>query len=88
MMTILTTQTRQYQLNKLRNYRSWFRAGAAAILRIPKSSGIEHLFDGGIWVGGKTALLMLPQAQLRFRYQRGEGFEFTNTAVNYTVGLL
>ncbi len=48
----------------------------------PKSSGIEHLFDGGIWVGGrKNGTIYVTTGAIDASVaNRGEGFEFTNAA--------
>jgi hypothetical protein len=48
----------------------------------PKGSGIEHLFDGGLWVGGvKNGVVRVSTAAIDANVsQRGEGFEWTNAA--------
>lgn len=46
----------------------------------PKSSGIEHLFDGGLWVGGrKNGITYVTTGAIdASTANRGEGYEFTN----------
>ncbi len=48
----------------------------------PKASGIEHLFDGGLWVGGrKNGVVYVTTGAIDASVSnRGEGFEFTNAA--------
>ena len=48
----------------------------------PKSSGIEHLFDGGVWVGGrKNGITYVTTGAIDASVaNRGEGFEFTNAS--------
>jgi hypothetical protein len=48
----------------------------------PKATGIEHLFDGGIWVGGrKNGVTYVTTGAIDASVaNRGEGFEFTNAA--------
>lgn len=48
----------------------------------PRGSGIEHLFDGGIWVGGiKGGVIRVSTGAIdAAAANRGEGFEFTNEA--------
>jgi hypothetical protein len=54
----------------------------------PKGSGIEHLFDGGLWIGG------IVDGQIRVTTAavdassvaaRGGGFEFTNSFDSYVI---
>jgi hypothetical protein len=46
----------------------------------PKGSGIEHIFDGGLWVGGvKSGVIRVSTGAIDANYfNRGEGFEYTN----------
>jgi hypothetical protein len=46
----------------------------------PKSSGIEHLFDGGLWIGGrKNGTTYVTTGAIDASVgNRGEGFEYTN----------
>ncbi|MCX7878009.1 MAG: hypothetical protein N2510_05125, partial [Ignavibacteria bacterium] len=46
----------------------------------PKGSGIEHLFDGGLWIGGiKNGVVRVTTGAIdASSANRGEGFEFTN----------
>lgn len=46
----------------------------------PRGSGIEHLFDGGLWVGGvKNGVIRVSTGAIdAAAANRGEGFEFTN----------
>jgi hypothetical protein len=46
----------------------------------PKGSGIEHLFDGGLWVGGirNGTIYVTTGAIDASAANRGEGYEFTN----------
>jgi hypothetical protein len=48
----------------------------------PKASGIEHLFDGGLWVSGrKNGVIYVTTGAIDASVgNRGEGFEFTNAA--------
>ncbi len=48
----------------------------------PKGSQIEHLFDGGIWVGGyKNGVVRVTTGAIdASSANRGEGFEYTNAA--------
>lgn len=48
----------------------------------PKASGIEHLFDGGLWVSGrKNGVIHVTTGAIDASVaNRGEGFEFTNAA--------
>lgn len=48
----------------------------------PKSSGIEHLFDGGLWVGGrKNGTTYVTTGAIDASVgNRGEGFEYTNAS--------
>jgi hypothetical protein len=48
----------------------------------PKGSGIEHLFDGGLWVGGsKNGVVYVTTGAIDASVaNRGEGFEYTNEA--------
>jgi hypothetical protein len=48
----------------------------------PKGSGIEHLFDGGLWVGGrKNGVIYVTTGAIDASVgNRGEGFEYTNEA--------
>ncbi len=48
----------------------------------PKGSGIEHLFDGGLWVGGyKNGVIRVTTGAIdASAANRGEGFEYTNAA--------
>lgn len=46
----------------------------------PKGSGIEHIFDGGLWIGGiKNGVIRVSTGAIDANtFNRGEGFEFTN----------
>jgi hypothetical protein len=48
----------------------------------PKASGIEHLFDGGLWVSGrKNGVTHVTTGAIDASVaNRGEGFEYTNAA--------
>ncbi|MGH2576018.1 MAG: hypothetical protein ACRDFC_10005, partial [Ignavibacteria bacterium] len=48
----------------------------------PKESGIEHLFDGGMWIGGrKNGINYVTTGAIDASISsRGEGFEYTNEA--------
>ena len=48
----------------------------------PKASGIEHLFDGGLWVSGrKNGVIHVTTGAIDASVaNRGEGYEFTNGA--------
>ncbi|RPI18239.1 MAG: hypothetical protein EHM58_06340 [Ignavibacteriae bacterium] len=48
----------------------------------PKASGIEHLFDGGLWIGGvKNGVTYVTTGAIdASAANRGEGYEFTNEA--------
>jgi len=48
----------------------------------PRGSGIEHLFDGGLWVGGiKNGVARVSTGAIDASVSnRGEGFEYTNGA--------
>jgi hypothetical protein len=48
----------------------------------PKGSGIEHLFDGGLWVGGfKNGVVHVTTGAIdASAANRGEGYEYTNAA--------
>ena len=48
----------------------------------PKGSGIEHLFDGGLWVGGiKNGTVYVTTGAIdASSANRGEGYEFTTAA--------
>ncbi len=48
----------------------------------PKASAIEHLFDGGLWIGGyKNGVIRVTTAAIdASSSNRGEGFEYTNAA--------
>ncbi|HMT11757.1 MAG TPA: hypothetical protein PKA39_09075, partial [Ignavibacteria bacterium] len=48
----------------------------------PKSSAIEHLFDGGLWIGGyKNGVIRVTTGAIdASSSNRGEGFEYTNAA--------
>ncbi|HJY64335.1 MAG TPA: hypothetical protein VJ455_09280 [Ignavibacteria bacterium] len=48
----------------------------------PKGSGIEHLFDGGLWFGGiKNGVVRVSTGAIdASSANRGEGFEYTNTS--------
>ncbi|KXK55845.1 MAG: fibronectin type III domain-containing protein [Chlorobi bacterium OLB5] len=51
-------------------------------LEYPKGSQIEHLFDGGLWIGGKKngVIRVTTGAIDASSSNRGEGFEYTNAA--------
>jgi hypothetical protein len=51
-------------------------------LEYPKGSGIEHLFDAGLWIGGiKNGVTYVTTGAIDASVSnRGEGFEFTNEA--------
>lgn len=48
----------------------------------PKASQIEHLFDGGLWIGGyKNGVIRVTTGAIdASSSNRGEGFEYTNAA--------
>ncbi len=48
----------------------------------PKGSQIEHLFDGGLWIGGmKNGVIRVTTGAIDASVSnRGEGFEYTNAA--------
>ncbi len=50
----------------------------------PKGSGIEHMFDGGLWVGGirddGTIMATTGAMDIPFLIDIASGFEFTNSA--------
>jgi len=48
----------------------------------PKASAIEHLFDGGLWIGGyKNGVIRVTTGAIdASSSNRGEGFEYTNAA--------
>lgn len=49
----------------------------------PLGSGIEHIFDGGLWVGGRkgnTVFVTTASVDASSVSSRGGGFEFTNNA--------
>src|SRR4030095_2001515 len=48
----------------------------------PKGSGIEHLFDGGLWFGGiKNGVVRVTTGAIdASASNRGEGYEYTNAA--------
>ena len=48
----------------------------------PKASGIEHLFDGGLWIGGiKNGQTYVTSGAIdASAANRGEGYEYTNEA--------
>ncbi|HEY3249797.1 MAG TPA: hypothetical protein VGK25_01635, partial [Ignavibacteria bacterium] len=48
----------------------------------PRGSGIEHLFDGGLWFGGiKNGVVRVSTGAIDASVSnRGEGFEYTNAA--------
>lgn len=52
----------------------------------PKGSGIEHLFDGGLWIGGvKNGVVKVTTGAIDASVSsRGEGFEYT-TASGQTI---
>ncbi|MBM4175608.1 MAG: hypothetical protein FJ213_05460 [Ignavibacteria bacterium] len=54
----------------------------------PKGSGIEHLFDGGLWVGGFVdgqVRVTTASVDASTVGARGGGFEFTNSAESYVI---
>ncbi|MBU2445765.1 MAG: hypothetical protein KJ666_09370, partial [Bacteroidetes bacterium] len=53
----------------------------------PKGSGIEHLFDGGLWIGGFVdgQVRVTTAAVDASSAVRGGGFEFTNHPDSYVI---